>query len=52
MITLQLEIAEVNTVIAGLGKLPLDQAIATWQKIVQQAQAQAQAQAPQEPAAE
>jgi len=44
MIQLNLEIAEVNTVLAGLNKLTMEQAMPTWQKIVAQAQPQAQAQ--------
>ena len=42
MITLNLEIAEVNVIIAGLNELTLKQALSTWQKVVTQAQAQTQ----------
>ena len=40
MINLTLSIDEVNIVIAGLGKLSIEQGVSTWQKIVQQAQNQ------------
>ena len=45
MITLNLELAEVNVVMAGLAKLTIEQGVATWQKILQQAQPQADAEA-------
>lgn len=52
MITLNLEIAEVNVIIAGLQKLTMEQALSTWQKVVTQGQAQTQADTPDAPAAD
>lgn len=49
MITLNLEIAEVNTVLAGLNKLTMEQALSVWQKVVAQAQPQTEAAAVQQP---
>ena len=43
MINLSLELAHVQVIMAGLAKLSIEQGMATWQAVSQQAQPQADA---------
>ena len=40
MLTLELSIEDVNLVLTGLGKIPLESSVGTWAKIKQSAEAQ------------
>ncbi len=44
MLKIELSVEEVNAVLAGLGKLPLEMSVAVWSKVKTQAEEQLRAQ--------